>query len=392
LVLPSPRSTLGWIGEPALANLVEPLLIDLPSSVATTGSHVVGIALSFTIITTLHIVFGELAPKSLALQRGEVTALAVVRPLRLFLFLLRPAIVTLNGLGNLVLRLFGLRPGTGEESLHSPEELKFLIRESQDAGILQETQEEVVLRVLNIGERRIRDIMTIRPDIDWIDAEDDREAMLRTIRASRHEQLLVSRGSIEEPLGMILKKDLLDLVLDDHTIDPLAVIREPLVVHETVPIFKVLEMFKKAPVRLAIVVDEYGGLEGIVTQTDLFEAIVGNLPEAEDEQPYIVEREDGSLLIDGMTAAHDAFDRRSTSGPGQPTATFIRLPDSPCSNSAIYPKWAKRSHMAAGASKSSVSMAAASARLLRRETTLARKACPNHKLGCGAVALLVFGS
>ncbi len=238
-----------------------------------------------------HIVLGELAPKSLALRRGEVTALAVVRPLRLFLFLLRPAIVTLNGLGNLVLRLFGLTTGTGEESLHFPEELKFLIRESQDAGILQETQEEVVLRVLNIGERRIRDIMTIRPDIDWIDVEDDREEMLRTIRASRHEQLLVGRGSIDEPLGMVLKKDLLDLVLDDDALDPLAVIREPLVVYESVPIFKVLEIFKKAPVRLAIVVDEYGCLEGIVTQTDLLEAMAGNLPEAADEEADIVGRE-----------------------------------------------------------------------------------------------------
>ena len=132
-------------------------------------------AIAFTIITALHIVLGELAPKSLALQKSETTALAVVRPLSAFLFLLRPAIVTLNGLGNLVLRLFGLRPGAAEESLHSPEELKLLIAESQEAGLLRQEQQEVVARVLSIGDRPIGDIMTPRIDVEWIDIEDDAE-------------------------------------------------------------------------------------------------------------------------------------------------------------------------------------------------------------------------
>lgn len=151
---------LGWIGEPAIAHLVEPLLSALPGTLATASSHAIAVAISFIIITTLHIVLGELAPKSLALQRSEGTALWVVRPLGLFLFLLRPAIITLNGLGNLVLRLCGLRPGTGEESLHSPEELKLLVAASQEAGLLQHSQQEVVERVLTIGDRRIGDIMT----------------------------------------------------------------------------------------------------------------------------------------------------------------------------------------------------------------------------------------
>jgi CBS domain containing-hemolysin-like protein len=104
---------LGWIGQPALAGLIEPLLMALPALLATAGSHAIAVAISFMIITTLHIVLGELAPKSLALQRSEGTALSIVRPLGLFLFVLRPAIIALNGLGNLILRLFGLRPGAG---------------------------------------------------------------------------------------------------------------------------------------------------------------------------------------------------------------------------------------------------------------------------------------
>ncbi len=300
---------LGWIGEPALAHLIEPLLTGLLGPFATAGAHSIAVAIAFTIITALHIVLGELAPKSLALQRSEGTALWVVRPLGLFLLLLKPAIVSLNGLGNLVLRLCGLRTGTGEESLHSPEELKLLISASQEGGLLHQEQRQMVERIFNIGDRRISDIMTPRPDVDWIDVDDDRDENLRTIRDCRHEQLLVGKGSINAPLGMILKKDMLDQVLDRRPLDPMTIIRQPLVVHEATPIFKVLEQFRAAPVRLAMVLDEYGELEGVVTQTDLLEAIAGDLPEIEGEEPDIVEREDGSLLIDGMMSAQDAFDQ-----------------------------------------------------------------------------------
>ncbi|OCP16036.1 MULTISPECIES: hemolysin family protein [unclassified Ensifer] len=300
---------LGWVGEPALAHLIEPLLSGLPMAWASFGSHAIAVAISFIIITALHIVLGELAPKSLALQRSEGTALAVVRPLAFFLFLLRPAILALNGLGNLVLRLVGLRPGTGEASLHSPTELKLLVAESQEAGLLDVAQQELVERIFNIGDRRISDFMTPRMEIDWIDADDTREEILRTIRDCHHEQLLIGRGGIDYPLGMVLKKDLLDQLLDGHTLDPMKAMREPLVLHESARVFRVLETFKTAPVRLAIIVDEYGSLEGIITQTDLLEAIAGDLPDTEANEPDIVTRSDGSLLIEGLMSAHDAFER-----------------------------------------------------------------------------------
>jgi CBS domain containing-hemolysin-like protein len=300
---------LGWIGEPALAHLIEPFLIILPESLAAVGSHAIAVTISFTIITALHIVLGELAPKSLALQRSENTALGVVNLLEIFLFLFRPAILALNGLGNLVLKIFGLQPGAGEGSVHSPDELKFLIQECQEAGVLHEAQQEVVVRVLNIGTRHIGDIMTPRHQVDWIDADDEREEMLRTIRDCQHEQLLVGRGSIDWPLGMVLKKDLLDQVLDGQPLDPIAIIREPLFVNESRPIFNVLEEFKQRPIRIALILNEYGNFEGIVTQTDLLEAIAGDLPDVEGEEPGIIERKDGSLLIDGMMPAYETLNR-----------------------------------------------------------------------------------
>ncbi len=300
---------LGWLGEPALAHLIEPPLTVLLGSYAGAGAHAIAVAIAFIIITVLHIVLGELAPKSLALQRSEATALWVVRPLGLFLFLLRPAIITLNGAGNLLLRWIGLQPGTGEATLHSAEELKLLVNASQEAGLLHQTQQEVVERVLNIGDRRISSIMTPRTDVDWIDLDDDRETILKTIQACQHEQVLVARGSIDEPLGMILTRDLLNQALSSQTIDPSAVLRSPLVVPESTSVFRVLDQFKKAPVRMIAIVDEYGILQGIVTQTDLLEAFAGDLPDAEGEEPDVVTRDDGSLLIEGTASAQDVFDR-----------------------------------------------------------------------------------
>jgi putative hemolysin len=300
---------LGWIGESALAHLIEPYLSVLPGALAIASAHAAAVAVAFIAITALLVVLGELVPKNLALQRSEGMALWIVRPLALFLFLFRPAIIILNGLGRLVLKAAGLRPGAAAVSLHSPEELKLLVQASQEGGILHQAQHEVVVRALNIGERPIADIMTPRPEVEWIDTNDGREEILRVIRECRHQQLLAGRGRIDEPLGVVSKKDLLDQVLDGQALDPMVVVREPLVVLESTPTFKVLERFKQSPVRLAIVVDEYGSLQGIVTQTDLLEAIAGDLPDAEGEEPDIIEREDGSLLIDGMMPAHNAFDR-----------------------------------------------------------------------------------
>jgi putative hemolysin len=238
-----------------------------------------------------------------------------VRPLTLFSLVFRPAIVILNSLGKVVLKAAGLQPSAAVESLHSPEELKLLVQASQEGGILHQAQHEVVVRALNIGERPIGDIMTPRPDVEWINTNDSQKEILRTFRECRHQQLLVGKGSIDEPLGVVSKKDLLDQVLDGQVLDPLSIIREPLVVLESTPTFEVLERFKRGPVRLAIIVDEYGSLQGIVTQTDLLEAIAGDLPDVEGEEPNIVERADGSLLIDGMMPAHDAFEHLGVKNP-----------------------------------------------------------------------------
>jgi putative hemolysin len=308
---------LGWIGEPALAHLVEPAMTALGVPLPAATSHAIAVAIAFLVITALHIVLGELAPKSLALQRSEVTALAVVRPLGLFLFLFRPAIYVLNGLGNQLLRLVGLQPGTEGESLHSPDELKLLVAASQEGGLIERAQQQVVERIFAISERRIGDVMTPRLEIEWIDTEDPREGMLATVRATRHEHLLVGRGSVDEFVGVVRKQDMLDQALDGKPIDPLALVQQVPVLHEGSTILDVLQLVKRQPTRIAIIVDEYGGLEGIVTQSDLLEAIAGDIPAYGDEEPDVTEAPDGSLTMNGLMPATDAFERLGIRHPAE---------------------------------------------------------------------------
>ncbi|MGX9983179.1 hemolysin family protein [Methylobacterium fujisawaense] len=314
---------LGWVGEPALAHLIEPALDWLPLTLGTVAAHTIAVAVAFSIITSLHIVLGELAPKSLALQRSERTALTVVRLLGLFLLVFRPAILLLNGFGNGVLRLFDLKAGHGEGSLHSTAELNLLIQASQEAGLIRDVQQEAVERIFAIGERKVRDIITPRHEVEWVDADEPREIVLKAVRDCDHAQVVVSRGVVDEIVGVVRKQDLLNQVLDGRDIDITVGTQPPIVVHESMTILAVLETFQSQPMRMAVVVDEYGSLEGIVTQTDLLEAIAGDIPE-HGEEPDVVERADGSLLIDGMMPARQAFERLAFSETPD-TADFTTL-------------------------------------------------------------------
>lgn len=289
---------LGWIGEPALALLIEPLLHGLPD--AQVAAHGVAIAIAFALITMFHIVLGELAPKSLALQAPEKTALAVVRPLMLFRSIFHPAILLLNWMGNGTLRLFGLQLGNAEESLHSTEELKLLVAASKEGGLIETAQQEVVERAFAMADLAVRSIMTPRRKVWWIDADAALDARLVTLRDSHHGISLVSRGRLDAVIGVVRKQDVLDAHLAGRSIDPLESLRPPVVVHDGATVLQLLELFKEHPVQVAVVVDEHGSVQGIVTQTDLLEAVAGDIPE-EDEDPAFVEREDGSLLIDAVT-------------------------------------------------------------------------------------------
>jgi CBS domain containing-hemolysin-like protein len=293
---------LGWVGEPILAGLIEPVFRFLPGNWALISSHALAVSIAFAIITTLHIVLGELAPKSLALQRTEGTALAVAKPLELFLTLFRPAIYSLNSLGNLILRLFGLQAAGGEEErlVHSLEELQLLVRASRKAGLLEESEEDMVERVFHLDDRQVSALMTPRVKIVWLDLDDSPKEIRRKITDSVHSHFPVCRGSLDNVLGVVEAKELLTRSLAGRPIDLKASLQHPLFVPESISALKLLELLKESRAHIALVVDEYGGLQGLVTLNDILEAIVGELPLAgEVAQPQSVQREDGSWLLDG---------------------------------------------------------------------------------------------
>lgn|ERR671933_152608 len=293
---------LGWIGEPALAVLIEPVFHLLPEPLALISSHALSGVLAFTTITALHIVLGELAPKSLALQRTEETAIAVVKLLEVYLAIFRPAVHVLNSLGNFVLRLLGLQAGSGEELLHSVEELKLLVAASHEAGLVGQTEQNVVERVFSLGERRVSSFMSPRTEMVWLDIDDPLESIRRLVVESIHSFFPVAQENVDNILGIVEAKKFL-AHNPTQPIELQALLHQPLYVPESMRALKVLDLFKTSGTHIAVVVDEYGVTQGLVTLNDIVEAIVGDIPSREDlADPEVVQREDGSWLLDGLLA------------------------------------------------------------------------------------------
>lgn len=264
---------LGWIGEPAVAAVLKPALYALPSPLNVLASHAVAFVIAFTLITTLHIVFGELMPKSLAIQKAETVAVVIVRPLGFFLVLFRPAILVLNGFANWMLRKAGLNPASGEEHLHSPEELKLLFDAASRAGLIREVQGDLVDRALTLGERRIASCMTPRADFEWIDPSEPISEIRRKVIASVHSRFPV-RCNAADGHGMVTAKAVLSLDPSMRRL-PLDVIQPAVVVPERAAALQVLDQFRRNRTEWSLVVDDYGETQGLVTTHDLFDALAG---------------------------------------------------------------------------------------------------------------------
>lgn len=276
---------LGWIGEPAVAAVLGPLLSELPAPLNVLGSHTIAFVIAFTFITTLHIVFGELMPKSLAIQKAEMVSLAVVRPLAFFLLLFRPAISVLNGFANWLLRKAGINPASGEGHLHSPEELKLLFDAASKAGLIREVQGDLVDRALTLGERRIVNCMTPRTDLEWIDARQPLAEIRSRIIASPHSRFpVLNKDGAGGAPGMVTAKAVLSLDPALQSL-PVAIIQPAMVVAESAAALHVLDQFRRNRTEWALVVDQYGEIQGLVTTHDLFDALAGDADAFPIERP-----------------------------------------------------------------------------------------------------------
>lgn len=252
------------------------------------------------------LVIGELAPKHIGLNNPETIAIRIARPLAAFARAAAPAIWLLNGSTRLLLRLVNLRPRF--ERALTEDDIHYLVAEGARLGVIHNVERDMIEGVLDLADSPVRTIMTPRPDVHWVDLDNPKEVILKRIRTCAHAQLLVCRGSIDEVVGIVRKQDLADQILEGREPDVVQVTRPPLIVHESTAILRTLDLFRKTPVHTALVVDEFGALQGLVTRTDLLETVAGDLPKINaPARPRVTQREDGSFLIDASTPFPDAM-------------------------------------------------------------------------------------
>jgi putative hemolysin len=289
----------GAVGEAALADPLAQWLSGIP----LLADHARGIALTVTVfaLTYFSVVVGELVPKRLALLAPEVIASLISRPMLVLARITHPLVVVLSGSCTTILRLLGAR--SKEESPVTNDEINVLMEQGAEAGVFHESEQELVSNVLRLDEQRIAAIMTPRRDMFVVDLDEDEENVRHRIVESEYSRLVVCRDGLEHILGILQTGDLLKKALPGHSIttaDIESVLHPPLYVPESVTTTQLLESFRRARLQFALIVDEYGDVQGLVTLTDVLAAIVGELsvPEALEDRD-MVQREDGSWLVDG---------------------------------------------------------------------------------------------
>lgn len=287
---------LGWLGEPAVAALLNPLFqrlgLDNPALLRT-----LSLVLGFTLITFAHVVFGELAPKTISIRSAEAAVLALARPMRLFYGLFLPGVKLLNGAAGLAVRLLGAvcRPAPGEAA-HSTDELKLLIAEAKAGGQIDADEERLVNNVFNLDRRSARDLMVHRTKVVSLEAAETVATAINTMRDKGFTRLPVYRGDKDNVVGFVHAKDLLGEPLDR----PLEnFVRPALSVFDQTAVDDVLARMRREGRQFGLVWDEYGSWQGLLTMEDLMEAIVGEIRDEFDrEAPRVTPRGDGSFLVD----------------------------------------------------------------------------------------------
>jgi putative hemolysin len=260
--------------------------------------EMVGYVAVIVAITYLSIVLGELIPKRIALRAPERTASIIAGPMRTLSRITAPFVWLLGTSTDLLLRLLGLHEE--REETVTEEEVRSMISEGTQTGVFDPREKEMIDGVLRLADRTVRTIMTPRPDVVWLDVGDSQEVVINEIRTSGHSRFPVCRGDLDEIVGIMHNKDLLELAFQGKAVDLAKASAKPLVVHDGTAILKLLDTMKKSGLHMAIVVDEYGSVEGLATITDILETIAGDLPEpGEDKERDAVERDDGSWLVNG---------------------------------------------------------------------------------------------
>ena len=286
------------------ATLAEKVAVPI-GNVAMLAPYAKGIALGVVVagITFLSLIIGELVPKRIGLNHPETIASWVAMPMQFLARIGGPVVALLTGSTNLVLRVLGIK-GNAEAHL-TEDEIRAVISQGAESGALEEHEESLVQRVFRVGDQRVGAIMTPRLDIEWVDVDAAGDQLREFLSGHSHGQFVVCHGSLDNVLGTVRAAEMLSVAMKNSPITLRSLIKEPLFVPDSMGIFKLLEALKASHRHLAIVLDEFGAVEGLVTVTDLLEAFVGSLPTDAAADRAIVTRADGSWLIDGAAPIDD---------------------------------------------------------------------------------------
>jgi len=298
---------LGWIGEPAIADLIEPIMTDLGFSAQVV--HTVSFAIAFSVITALHIILGELAPKSLAIQKADSVTLWTSVPLIAFYKLMYPAIWLLNTIANWILRLAGIQTANEHEAAHTEQEIRILMEESHKQGFINKTELTFVDNIFEFAERNAREVMIPRTDMVCLYAEDTFADNLNKAIEEELTRYPVCDPDKDNIIGFIHIKDLLKAVVQEKNPDIRNMVRDVIAIPESMQISDLLKILQKERSQVALVVDEYGGTAGLVTIEDILEEIVGEIQDEFDEERPLVEiREGNAYSVDGKMLIAEVSD------------------------------------------------------------------------------------
>ncbi|MBD1370963.1 HlyC/CorC family transporter [Hazenella sp. IB182357] len=286
---------LGWVAEPFLAGLIEPLLRQL--HISETITHVISFGIVFSLITFLHIVIGEMAPKSLAIRRSEATTLWIAYPLRVFFIIFKPTIWFLNESANQILKWLKVELAPDHQSAHTEEEIRMLVQHSHHSGIIDQTELSLFDNIFDFSDRVAREIMVPRVDMICIYQNDPFQENLMTIKKSHFTRFPLCGEDKDDVHGIIHIRDVYEQILEGNEPNLKAITRTPVFVPETLEIKDVLRTLQQERTEMAIVVDEYGGISGLITLENIIEEIVGEIQdEFDDEQPFFKLAQEGTLV------------------------------------------------------------------------------------------------
>jgi putative hemolysin len=313
----------GAFGERTLSIRIESYLNGIPR-LAPYG-HAISLVTVVGAVTYVTLIIGELVPKQIALRNPERFASALAKPMMALSRVGAPIVTLLNASASVVLRAIHIRPS--KEPLVTEEEIKVIMEQGAEAGILEASEHETVRRLFRLSDRAVIALMKPRHDIVCLDVNAPAEEIIQQVVASSHSRFPVVRGSLDNVVGMVKEKDLLACCMSGTPLDLTKAVQPPLFVPGAIPAFRLLELFKKSRTHVALVLDEYGDVEGLVTINDFFEDLVGDVASADTPQERrAAQRPDGSWLIDGKMPVHDFKELLNLGSlPGEDRGGYLTL-------------------------------------------------------------------